>query len=246
MMNTSNVVAIIQARMGSTRLPGKVLAEIQGHPMLWHVVERVRSAETLNLIVIATTTEPADDAIADFCRQHSLNCFRGSEKDVLDRYYQAAREYHADAVVRITSDCPLIDPQIIDKTVRLFLEQSPDYASNSLVWAFPRGLDVEVMSFTALEVAWREADLDYQRAHVTPYLYENPGRFKTLSLSAGDDYSMHRWTVDTHEDLEFVRAVCSRLEGRNFSYKDVLRLLEREPAIAEINRSIPQKALQEG
>jgi spore coat polysaccharide biosynthesis protein SpsF len=240
------IVAIIQARMGSTRLPGKVLADIQGHPMLWHVVQRTRRASALDQIVVATTTQQADDPVADFCREHGWNCFRGSEKDVLDRYYRAAGEYHAHAIVRVTSDCPLIDPEIIDKTVRSFLEESPDYVSNSAVSSFPRGLDVEVVSLDALGAAWREAAADYQRAHVTPYLYENPGRFKILSVAADEDYSAHRWTVDTPEDLEFVRAVYSRVERRDFSFADVLRLLEREPAIADINRSIRQKALQEG
>jgi spore coat polysaccharide biosynthesis protein SpsF len=240
------VVAIIQARMGSTRLPGKVLADIQGHPMLWHVVERTRRASTFNQIVVATTTQGADDVIADFCRKHGWDCFRGGEKDVLDRYYQAAREYAADAIVRITSDCPLIDPGIMDETVRLFLAENPDYASNSLVCTFPRGLDVEVMSFDALAAVWREAAQGYQRAHVTPYLYENPARFKILSVTEDEDHSAQRWTVDTPEDLEFVRAVYSRFERPDFSFEHVLRLLEREPALTEINRSIRQKALQEG
>jgi spore coat polysaccharide biosynthesis protein SpsF len=239
------VVAIIQARMGSTRLPGKVLAGIQGRPMLWHVVQRVRRAKTLNQIVVATTTQRTDDAIADFCSEQGFDCFRGSENDVLGRYYQASREYGADAIVRITSDCPLIDPEIVDRTVWAFLEESPDYASNSIVCSFPRGLDVEVMSLAALEVAWREATQDYQRAHVTPYLYENPRRFKILSVAADGDYSTQRWTVDTREDLEFVRTVYSRFEHQDFLFKDVLRSIEREPAIAEINRSITQKALQE-
>ena len=246
MIDDRNVVAIIQARMGSTRLPGKVLADIHGHPMLWHVVQRARAAKTLNHIVVATTSDRTDDVIASFCCEQGLSCFRGSEKDVLDRYYHAARECSADAIVRITSDCPLIDPEIIDKTVRAFLKESPDYASNSIVCSFPRGLDVEVMSLTALEVAWREATQGYQRAHVTPYLYENPNRFKILSLSADEDYSAQRWTVDTPEDLEFVRAVYSRFGDEVFLFKDVLRLLDREPALAEINRSIVQKALLDG
>lgn len=241
-----NVVAIIQARMGSTRLPGKILADIEGYPMLWQVARRVQAAKTIEKIVIASTTERSDDIVEAFCHEHGLSCFRGSEKDVLDRYYQAAREYRADAVVRITSDCPLIDPEIIDRTVRAFLEESPDYGSNSIVRSFPRGLDVEVMSFDALEVAWREAAQDYQRVHVTPYLYENPERFKILSLTADNDYSTHRWTVDAPEDLEFVRAVYSRFEDEIFLFKEVLRLLEVEPDLADLNRSIMQKALQEG
>jgi spore coat polysaccharide biosynthesis protein SpsF len=240
------VTAIIQARIRSTRLPGKVLAEIEGDPMLWHVVRRTRAAETVDEVVVATTTEPADDGIVAVCRERGVACFRGSEEDVLDRYYQTARRHDAQAIVRITSDCPLIDPEIIDKTVRAFLEDQPDYASNVGVRSYPRGLDTEVMSFRALEVAWRSAREPYQRSHVTPYLYENPGQFKVLSVTSDEDYSAHRWTVDTAEDLEVVRAMYARFESEDFRWRDVLRLLEREPELAEINRFIAQKALHEG
>jgi spore coat polysaccharide biosynthesis protein SpsF len=240
------VTAIIQARSGSTRLPGKVLAEIHGHPMLWHVVQRTGAAETVDEVVVATTTEPADDAIAAFCREHGVGCFRGSEEDVLDRYYRAACEHDAEAVVRITSDCPLIDPDIVDRTVRGFLEERPDYASNCVVRTYPRGLDTEVMTFGALDRAWREATKPYQRAHVTPYIYESEGRFRILSVTGDKDYSGYRWTVDTPEDLEFVRAVYSHFGNARFLWRDVVRLIEQKPELAEINRSVAQKALREG
>jgi spore coat polysaccharide biosynthesis protein SpsF len=246
MTEQSNIVAIIQARMGSTRLPGKVLAEICGRPILWHVVERTRAAQSLNSVVVATTTKPADDVIAAFCREHGVDCFRGSEEDVLDRYYMAAREHAAEVVVRITSDCPLIDPEIVDKTVRAFLGERPDYASNSLIQTYPRGLDTEVMSFRTLEAAWREARLPYQRTHVTPYIYQNPERFKILPVTGDRNYSAYRWTVDTPEDLELVRAIYTRLTGESVLLNDVVRLMEREPELADINRSVKQKALQEG
>jgi spore coat polysaccharide biosynthesis protein SpsF len=246
----TKVVGIIQARMGSSRLPGKVLAEIRGYPMLWHVVERTRAAETLHKVVVATTTEPADDVIVAFCREHGVDCFRGSETDVLDRYYRAAREHAAEAVVRITSDCPLIDPEIVDKTVRAFMVEQRDcaldYASNRIVLTYPRGLDTEVMTFRTLEVAWREARQSYQRTHVTPYIYENPDRFRILSVTGDRDYSAYRWTVDTPEDLELVRAIYARLAGERFLLNDVVRLMEREPELPEINRSVAQKALHEG
>ncbi len=240
------VVAIIQARMGSSRLPGKVLADIHGQPMLWYVVERTRSAKSVDDVVVATTTEPADEAIVNFCREHGVDYFRGSENDVLDRYYQAARQHEAEAVVRITSDCPLIDPEIVDKTVRAFLEVLPDYASNTAIRTYPRGLDTEVVAFGALESAWRDSKKPYQRSHVTPYIYENPDRFRILKVTGEKDYSSHRWTVDTAEDLEFVRAVYSRGESRGHRLDDVLRLIEREPHLAEINRAVAQKSLQEG
>ena len=229
--------------MGSTRLPGKVLTDIHGHAMLWYVVQRTRAAETLDEVVVATTTEPADDAIVAFCREHGVGCFRGSEEDVLDRYYQAARDHNAQVVVRITSDCPLIDPEVVDKTVRAFLVEQPDYASNCVVRTYPRGLDTEVMTFRALELAWGGARQAYQRSHVTPYIYENPGQFRVLSVTGDEDYSANRWTVDALEDLEFVGAVYDRLEGEGFLWSDVVRLLEREPELAEINRSVAQKAI---
>jgi spore coat polysaccharide biosynthesis protein SpsF len=239
------VNAIIQARIGSTRLPGKVLADIQGSPMLWHVVTRTRAAELVDEVIVATTTEPADDAIVAFCREHRVSCFRGSEKDVLDRYYGAARHYDSQAIVRITSDCPLIDPEIVDKTVRAFLKEHPDYASNCIVRTYPRGLDTEVMTFHALELAWNEARHPYQRSHVTPYIYENPERFRILSVSGEENLSAYRWTVDTPEDLEFVRSVYARC-GNECWWRDVLVLLGQEPELAEINRFIAQKALHEG
>jgi spore coat polysaccharide biosynthesis protein SpsF len=166
--------------------------------------------------------------------------------DVLDRYYQAACQNNAEAVVRITSDCPMIDPQIVDKTVSAFLSEQPDYASNTRVRTYPRGLDTEVMTFAALQRAWTEARRPYQRTHVTPYIYENPGLFKILSVTGEADHSAYRWTVDTREDLEFVRAVYSRLRSEIFSFSDAMNLMKREPELAEINRSVLQKALQEG
>jgi len=232
--------------MGSTRLPGKVLADIHGHAMLLHVVRRTEAAETLDRVVIATTTDPADDAIEAWCGEHKVSCFRGNETDVLDRYYQAACRHNAEAVVRITSDCPMIDPQIVDKTVSAFLSEQPDYASNTRVRTYPRGLDTEVMTFAALQRSWTEARHPYQRTHVTPYIYENPGLFRILSVTGETDHSAYRWTVDTREDLEFVRAVYSRLRSETFSFSDALNLMKREPELAEINRSVPQKTLQEG
>jgi len=240
------VVAIVQARMGSTRLPGKVLGDIQGHPMLSRVIERTRSAQTLDDVLVATTTDPADDPIVALCREHAMPYFRGSELDVLDRYYQAALAHNAAVIVRITSDCPLIDPQVVDKVVSAFLAAKCDYASNCVLRTYPRGLDTEVIGFRALERAWREARQPYERSHVTPYLYQTPGRFNILSVTGDEDYSAQRWTVDTPEDMKLVRAIYARMRGRNFLWKDVIKLLEREPELAKINRSVAQKALHEG
>ncbi len=241
-----NLVAIIQARMGSTRLPGKALRDICGRTMLARVVRRTMRSRLVDEVTVATTTKPEDIAIIDECRSLGVRYFRGSEQDVLDRYYGAAREFCADAIVRITSDCPLIDPEIIDQVVQAFLDKKTDYASNILVSTYPRGLDVEVFSMDALEKAYAKASVDYQHVHVTPYLYQNPGLFRLLSVTGDEDYSHYRWTVDTQEDLNLVRAIYQRIDRDDeFSWRDVLELLKKEPNLAEINRHIHQKSLEE-
>ena len=237
-------VAIIQARMGSTRLPGKVLRDLRGQSMLARVVSRVRAASLVDEVLVATTNLPVDDAIVAECRNCGVSVWRGSEQDVLDRYFQAAQFAKADIVVRITSDCPLIDPEVTDKTVRAFLEHSPDYASNTIVRTYPRGLDTEVISASALGRAWGKARKPYEREHVTPYLVEHPSAFVLLSVTGDHDYSAHRWTVDTAEDLEFVQAVYGRWSAdTSFSWRDVLDLLNRAPELLELNRTVAQKAI---
>jgi len=241
------VVAIIQARVGSTRLPGKVLKDLAGATVLARVVERVRRARRIDEVLIATTDRPADDAIVAECRKCSVAVSRGDQDDVLDRYFRAAQLKKADVVVRITSDCPLIDPEITDKTVAAFLEARPDYASNVMVRTYPRGLDTEVISFDALARAWQQARKPYEREHVTPYITEHPLEFKLLSVTGDDDFSSHRWTVDTPEDMEFAQAVYARLHGNaSFTWRDVLELLDREPGLVDLNRGVQQKALHEG
>ena len=241
------VAAIVQARMGSTRLPGKVLLDIAGKSMLGRVVERLSGAESLDVVLVATTDSPHDDVIVEECRRLSVAVFRGQEDDVLDRYHQAARSIAADVVVRVTSDCPLIDPEVTDHTIRKFLVEQPDYASNVLVRTYPRGLDTEVMTAQALRQAWGEADQAYQRAHVTPYIYEHPEKFKLLSVTGEQDYSQHRWTVDTPEDLGLIHAIYERLRGKgDFVWRDVLALFNDEPELSALNRGVAQKAIHLG
>lgn len=243
----SVICAIIQARYASSRLPGKVLLDIAGQPMLIQVVERTRRAKCLHNLVVATSTDPADDAIAQLCAARGIPCYRGSMHDVLDRFYQAARMAKADIVVRITADCPIIDPEVIDQTIRAFLsEPDLDFAANRLPppWrrTFPIGLDVEICSFTALQRAWQEASLPHQREHVMPYLYEQEGRFRIMLVNHDPDYGSLRWTVDTPEDLELVRLIYSRMGGRNdFSWQEVLALFAREPELANINAQVKPK-----
>lgn len=240
------VVGVIQARVGSTRLPGKVLLDLAGDAVLARCVNRTRRAQTLDEVVIATTAKPADDAIVDLCAERGWPCFRGSEEDLLDRYYQAAVAYQADVVVRITSDCPLIEPEIVDRVVREFLERQPDvdYACNVLPQrTFPRGLDTEVMRFDVLEQAWREDDNPAWREHVTPYIQRNPDLFRIHGVINGVDYSHMRWTVDTPKDLVFVRCIYDYFGHDRFSWRDVLAVLEDHSEWLEINRHVQQKVI---
>jgi glutamate-1-semialdehyde aminotransferase/spore coat polysaccharide biosynthesis protein SpsF (cytidylyltransferase family)/predicted dehydrogenase len=237
--NNGAVVAIIQARMGSSRLPGKSLAEIEQRPMLWHVVQRVKRATMVDRVVVATSTAAADDAIERMCRENNIPCHRGSENDVLDRYYAAARAEKASQIVRITADCPLIDPEVIDRVVHRFLRGDLDYASNAMVRTYPDGLDTEICSFSALEKAWHEARKASEREHVTPYL--RSGKFRTDNVENISAYShLHcRWTVDEKEDLEFVRAVYGAFRDQpGFLMEDILHLLRDQPELEKINSQI--------
>ena len=277
-------VAIIQARMSSSRLPGKVLLDIGGLPMLGRVVDRARRAKRVDQVVVATTIDPADDEVAKYCSQQGYAYYRGSQQDVLDRFYQTALAYHASVIVRLTADCPIIDPDVIDETVSAFLgyrtnllSEDPssvtgnsgltrregkstinsnqseipyDFATNRLPppWhrTYPIGLDVEVCTFKALERAWREADQPHQREHVMPYLYEQEGRFKVLVVNHEPDYGNLRWTVDTPDDLELIRQIYDRFNGRDdFTFLEVLSLFEREPELSNINSQVRHKDYRE-
>ena len=242
-----SVGAIVQARMGSTRLPGKALLDIEGRSMLARVLDRTRAARLVDRVVVATTDNPRDDAVAAHAGTLGVDVFRGDEDDVLDRYYQAARHYQFDVVVRITSDCPLLDPAVIDDVIRPVLEPTSriDYSANGLRRTFPRGLDAEAAPVATLERAWREATSAHERAHVFPYVYDHPDRFRLNSVTAETDWSHLRWTVDTEEDLSFVRAVYRSLGSAAFTWRDVLALLERSPELLQINATVRQKAARE-
>lgn len=245
-----STVAIIQARMASSRLPGKVLKDIAGKPALAWVVERAARAERIDQVVVATTSDPGDDPIETLCRERGYDCFRGSQFDVLDRYYQAACQFSADVVVRLTADCPLIDPGLMDLTIAEFQRSGVDFAANRLPppWkrTYPIGLDVEVCSLPALERAWREASQPYQREHVMPYLYDQPGRFRTLLVNTEPDYGSLRWTLDTPQDLDFIRAVVAHFDGRDdFTWLDVLALVQQHPGLVEINAGVNHKPFDE-
>jgi spore coat polysaccharide biosynthesis protein SpsF len=274
----NKVIAIIQARMSASRLPGKVLLEIGDKPMLEWVVERTRRAGSIHEVVVATTLDPSDDPVFEFCQQKDYRVGRGSVRDVLDRYYQVAKHFQAGIVVRITADCPFIDPALIDEAVRLLLSGTGaldlrkklaatrfDFVANRLPppWGrtYPIGLDVEVFTFDSLAEAWRRAIAQNHREHVTPYFYEGtpvdqlkysipdspfssamtPEGHHIALLHHTPDYGHLRWTVDTPEDLQLAREIASRFSTDTFSWKDILTLVESEPALQQINARVQHK-----
>ncbi len=237
------IITIVQARCSSTRLPYKVLRPLAGKTVLSHVVERVQRSLLGGNVAVATTNDPADDPIAALCRQWDLECYRGHPTDLLDRHYKAARLYDADAIVKVPSDCPLIDPVIIDRVVGWYLQHKDrfDYVSNLHPPTYPDGNDVEIMSMGTLERAWREANRPYEREHTTPYIWDNPHLFRigNVCWEEGLDYSMtHRWVLDYEEDYAFIKAVYHELYRENplFGINDILGLLERKPDIALLNQ----------
>ena len=269
---------IIQARMASSRLPGKVLLDIGGKPMLGWVVERASRAVTADKVVVATTSEPSDDQVFEFCQEMGYLIERGSSPDVLDRYYQTAKANHAEIICRITADCPLIDPELIDSAVTVLkygmepganvsLKRQPryDFAANRLPAPFhrtyPIGLDIEVMTLKTLAQAWEMAGEKHQREHVTPYIYEDipvdelqvqypitpltdtvsPKGYRVALMHQEPDFGDLRWTVDTPEDLEFVRKVISFFEDDRFNWKDVLGVVKENPELSQINTLVEHK-----
>ena len=244
--NNAQVVAIIQARMRSSRLPGKVMKGIIENPVIWHVLKRVQAARSVHEVTVASSLQPLDDVLEEFCSEYGVRCFRGDEEDVLDRFYQAAKLFRASVIVRITADCPLIDPNIIDKAIDVYLSGDYDYVSTAYPKAtYPDGLDTEVFSFQALERAWRKAQLPSEREHVTPYIWKNEkGIFKTGNITYSPDLSDKRWTLDDKDDLQFIREVYNRLYQTNsiFHMGEVLELLKKHPELEAINSSSDRNA----
>src|SRR5829696_10035147 len=259
------VVAIIQGRMSSSRLPGKILADITGQPMLQRVFIRTSRATTVTETIFATTIDPSDNPVAEYCDFSGIPFTRGSLYDVLDRYYQTAKQAKADYVVRITADCPMIDPALIDDVVNTLLEDEYDFVCNRLPppWSrtYPIGLDVEACSFKILAKAWKEAKEPQHREHAMPYFYEevelsaisrqlsegvSPRGFRIALRNHITDFGDYRWTVDTPEDLEFIRQVYARFDGRdNFTWKEILDLVQHEPKLMDINASVKHKTLKD-
>ena len=241
------VVAIIQARMGSTRLSGKVMKIIKGKTVLEHVIERVKQAKLIDEIIIATTVDSRDETIYNEALRCGVKAYRGSEDDVLSRYYYSAKENGADVIIRITSDCPLIDPLIVDKIVGFYQKNNYEIVTNAgsdlSQRTYPRGLDTEVFSFVLLEEAFNKADKTYQREHVTPYIYENS--ISKFYYKSDVDYSKFRWTLDTKEDFELIEAIYNRLYlgKHDFYLNDIISVFEKEPELFNINAHIEQKKI---
>ncbi|MFH1709893.1 MAG: glycosyltransferase family protein [bacterium] len=233
-----NTVAIVQARMGSTRLSGKVMKEVCDKPLLWHLLYRLKHSKLINKIVIATTTSSKDDVIEKKAAEWDYAVFRGSENDLLDRYYQAALKFKADPIVRITADCPLIDPKIVDMIIKEYLSGIFDLVGTDVT--YPDGLDVSIYSFHAIEKAWKEAKLPSEREHVGPYITKHPEIFKIKSMSFMQDFSFMRWTVDEEKDYLFVKEIFERLykEGEMFYTEEILALIKKESTLMKINGNI--------
>lgn len=234
------ILTIIQARSSSSRLPNKVIRQLLGKPMLFRQIERIQRAQLVERIVVATSLDSSDDLLFRLCKDHAIDCWRGNLNDVLDRFYHAAKIFKADHIVRLTGDCPLVDPELIDKVISEHLRFGCDYTSNILDISYPDGLDVEVFKFSALEKAWIQASSGSEREHVTPFIYDNPDKFTLHSVKSTEDLSCLRLTVDNLEDFNLVEKIYMALYFHNpaFSTSDILSLIKAMPELRKINSHI--------
>ena len=229
---------IIQARMGSKRLPGKVMLRVdKQNPSIFYTLNQLKFCKKINEIVVATSTNKEDDMLVDYLEKNKINIFRGKSDDVLDRYYQCAKEKHYDNIIRITADCPLIDPVIVDSVIDKFEKSKVDYTSNVHPRTFPDGYDVEVFSFTAIENAWKNATLPSEREHVTPYIWKNPEKFSINNYQNNKNLSKLRLTLDYNDDLILIRKMIREINSRPITLNQILTLLYRMPELIKINDS---------
>ena len=233
------VGCIVQTRMGSTRLPGKVLMEvIEGKPVLYYVINQLKYCKSFEKLIIATTTLPEDDKIVQFCIDNNVNYFRGDPKNVLERHYRCAEKFSLSTIIRMPSDKPLLDPEVVDKVVETFNANSYDYVTNFLPPTFPSGTEVEVLSFDSLKKSWEKVTLPSEKEHVTAYIYNHRDSFKIFNLVNSENLSNFRWAVDRIEDLRLVREIVSRIHKSPILIKDILKLFKNEPSLIEINRQV--------
>ncbi len=241
-----NVVVIVQTRIGSTRLPKKVLKKIKNKMILDYVIERLMFCKRVNDVIIATTTKKKDDVLEKYAINNGIKYFRGNEEDVLSRYYNAAKQFKADIIVRITSDCPLIDPEIVDDIIKKHIENKADYTSNTIKRTYPRGVDTEVFNFNTLEDTYNNANEEYHREHVTPYMREHPDKFNLQNIEAEGTLRRPdiRITIDTKEDFELIKKILLHFQDLNFKTKDVICFLNKKPELLGLNKNIIQKEVK--
>ena len=239
----SNICCIIQARIGSTRLPGKVMMNVENQkPVLYFVIKQLQECKLIDKIIVATTTNAEDDQIVNYSKNLGIDCFRGSSKDVLDRHYQCAKEYSISTIVRIPSDKPLIDPEVVDNVISVFNNNSYDYVTNILSNpTFPSGEEVEVFSMNGLKKVWKEAILPSEREHVTPYFSNHKDEFEITNIKNPENLSRLRWTVDRIEDLKLVRLIVSKIKKRPILMKNIVDLFNKEPELVKINTILLSK-----
>ena len=239
------IAAIIQARTGSTRLTNKVFRQLCGKPLIWHVINRLKYSQKIDKIILATTQNDNDNIIEDWALENNIPYFRGNENDVLNRYYNCAKYFQVDTIVRITADDPFKDPQIIDKVINLFAEKNLDFAYNNNPPTFPEGLDTEVFSFDSLRKAHINSIDPFEREHVTQYFYRNPSIFRQDCLKNTIDLSYLRWTIDNQLDWDMAEIVYNKLYTHNkiFNMSDILELINNEPYISNINSAVKRSAM---
>ena len=239
--------AIIQARLGSTRLPGKVLKNLNGKPLIEQIVNRLKYCKNIDNIVLATTTNVVDDKLVSWCEKNNVSCFRGDENNVLKRYYDAATQYKSDVIIRITADDPFKDPKVIDSVIDMLETENLDFAYNNNPPSFPEGLDTEVFTYSAIKQAAETETTDFEKEHVTQYFYHNPQIFKCKNLSYKENVSHIRLTVDTEQDFELASKLYSKLSpnGEMFFLEDVLALIKKEPELLEVNKGVKRSAMYE-
>ena len=242
------LTAIIQARMGSNRFPGKVMKEIEGKPLLFYVIKQTLSSKFINRVIISTSISSEDKIIIDFCKENGIDYYRGSVNDVLDRFYESAKKFSCDPIIRISADSPLIDPNVIDRVLKKFLDNSYDYVSNNVEknqggWKestcnFPLGTVVEVTTFKALEIAWKQSNNSFEREHVFPYIQSHPKLFNISNIKSKKNLSNMRITVDKKNDLKFVKEIYKRISKKNkfITIEDIEKIISKEPLLLEINK----------
>ena len=228
---------IIQARMNSTRLYGKVLKKLDENPVLYYVLKQIHESKLIDKVVVATSELEIDNAIVKYAKKMNVEVFRGSPTDVLDRHYKCAKKYSFDPIVRVTSDNPLNDPQIIDKAIKKMKNGKFDCVTTSFLQTFPKGIHVDVISMNALEKAWKNSSSPYEREYVTPYIYNNSKKFKIYNLVNSKNLSHISFTIDKNSDLKFVRKIVSKIQNRPILMKDILKLIDKEPELLEINKT---------